>query len=32
MDEWTGVPDPKELDAMRRFIRFIARTSERLLQ
>jgi hypothetical protein len=32
MDEWTGVPDPEELDAMRRFIRFIACTSERLLQ
>jgi hypothetical protein len=32
MDEWTGVPDPEELDAMRRFISFIACTSERLLQ
>lgn len=32
MDEWTGVPDPKELEAMRRFIRFTADTAERLLQ
>ena len=32
MDEWTGVPDPKELEAMRRFTRFTADTAERLLQ
>jgi hypothetical protein len=32
MDEWTGVPDPKELEAMRRFIRFTADSAERLLQ
>jgi hypothetical protein len=32
MDEWTGVPDPQELDAMRRFISFTAKTAERLLQ
>lgn len=31
MDEWTGVPDPLELDAMRRFIAFTAQTCERLL-
>jgi hypothetical protein len=32
MDEWTGIPDPKELEAMRRFINFTAKTAERLLQ
>ena len=32
MDEWTGVPDRKELEAMRRFIRFTAGTAEQLLQ
>jgi hypothetical protein len=32
MDEWTGVPDPQELEAMRRFISFTANTAERLLQ
>lgn len=32
MDEWTGVPDPAELDAMRRFIAFTAREAERLLK
>jgi hypothetical protein len=32
MDEWTGVADRKELEAMRRFIRFTADTAERLLQ
>ena len=32
MDEWTGVPDQKELAAMRRFISFTATTAERLLQ
>ena len=31
MDEWTGVPDPEELQAMRRFISFTAKTAERLL-
>lgn len=31
MDEWTGVPDPDELTAMRRFITFAARTCEELL-
>jgi len=32
MDEWTGKPDPAELDAMRRFITFIAGEAERLLR
>lgn len=32
MDEWTGVPDPAELEAMRDFVAFIARKSEALLQ
>jgi hypothetical protein len=32
MDEWTGEPDPAELDAMRRFIAFTAETAKRLLQ
>jgi hypothetical protein len=31
MDEWSGQPDPEELDAMRRFIGYTARTAERLL-
>ena len=31
MDEWTGEPDPAELDAMRRFIAFAAQEAERLL-
>ncbi|MEO7601931.1 MAG: N-formylglutamate amidohydrolase [Sphingomicrobium sp.] len=31
MDEWTGAPDPAELDAMRRLIAFTAATAERLL-
>ena len=31
MDEWTGEPDPAELDAMRRLIAFTAFTAERLL-
>jgi hypothetical protein len=31
MDEWSGVPDQRELEAMRRFIRFTADTAERLL-
>ena len=31
MDEWTGRPDPAELDAMRRFITFIAHRAEALL-
>jgi len=32
MDEWTGVPDPAELKAMREFVAFIARESEALLK
>ena len=32
MDEWTGTPDPAELDAMRRFIAFTAGRAEELLQ
>ena len=32
MDEWSGLPDPDELDAMRRFVAFIASTAARLLQ
>jgi hypothetical protein len=32
MDEWTGVADETELEAMRRFIAFTAATAERLLQ
>ena len=32
MDEWTGEPDPRELDAMRRFIAFTADTCRELLQ
>jgi hypothetical protein len=31
MDEWTGRPDPAELDAMRRFITFSAATARDLL-
>ena len=31
MDEWSGVPDPAELDAMRRLIAHTAETAERLL-
>ncbi|MBA3668774.1 MAG: N-formylglutamate amidohydrolase [Sphingomonas sp.] len=32
MDEWSGQPDPLELDAMRRLITFTAETCERLLR
>ena len=32
MDEWTGEPDPRELEAMRRFIAFTARRAEELLE
>ena len=32
MDEWTGVPHPQELDAMRRFVTFSANTAEQLLK
>lgn len=32
MDEWSGVPDPQELQAMRELISFTAKTAERLLQ
>ncbi len=31
MNEWTGAPDPRELDAMRRFIAFTADTARDLL-
>lgn len=31
MDEWSGEPDPRELDAMRRFIAFTADTARELL-
>ena len=31
MDEWSGKPDPAELEAMRRFIDFTATTARRLL-
>lgn len=31
MDEWTGEPDPSELDAMRRFIAFTAETARGLV-
>jgi hypothetical protein len=31
MDEWTGVPDPDELAAMRRFVAFVASSAEDLL-
>jgi hypothetical protein len=32
MDEWTGKPDPAELEAMRGFIAHIATTAEELLR
>ncbi len=32
MDEWTGVPDVEQLAAMRRFVRFVAKKCEELLQ
>ena len=32
LDEWTGQPDPVELQAMRRFVGSIATTAERLLK
>jgi hypothetical protein len=32
MDEWTGKPDPGELDAMRAFIRHVADVSRGLLR
>jgi len=32
MDEWTGVPDRGEVEAMQRFIGFIAKKAEELLQ
>lgn len=32
MDEWTGVPDRSEVEAMQRFIGFIAKKAEELLQ
>ena len=32
MDEWTGAPDPAELEAMRAFINHIAATAEELLE
>ena len=32
MDEWTGVPDPDELQAMREFITFTAETARSLLK
>jgi hypothetical protein len=32
MDEWSGEPDPAELDAMRRFITHVANAAEKLLQ
>ena len=31
MDEWTGQPDPAELNAMRRFVAFMAQRADRLL-
>jgi hypothetical protein len=31
MDEWSGEPDPRELDAMRRFIAFTAETARELI-
>lgn len=31
MDEWTGKPDPAEIEAMRRFVAFVGRTAEELL-
>lgn len=32
MDEWTGTPDPAELEAMRRFVAFTADEARRLLR
>ena len=32
MDEWSGTPDPKELEAMRAFIAFTAEEARRLLR
>jgi hypothetical protein len=32
MNEWTGIPDPSEIAAMRRMVGFAARTCEELLQ
>ena len=32
MDEWTGEPDPAELDAMRDFITYSARVATDLLR
>ena len=32
MDEWSGEPDPAELDAMRRFIDFTAATARDLIE
>ena len=32
MDEWSGEPDPAELDAMRRFIAFTAATARELIE
>ena len=32
MDEWTGAPDPAALDAMRRYVAFIADTARGLLR
>ena len=32
MDEWSGVPDPAELAAMRRFVAFMASKCEELLR
>lgn len=32
MDEWTGTPDPAELDAMRKFVAFMASTCTDLLE
>ena len=32
MDEWTGEPDPADLDAMRRFVAFSGRTAQELLR
>lgn len=31
MDEWTGIPDKEELDAMKRFVAFLAKRSGELL-
>ena len=32
MDEWTGEPDAEELEAMRRFVTFIANTAREMLE